>query len=159
MGKLKKGPLKFIICFITGLLSGVLMGAVALSVIVSYRMDNYYKQVSYLENIIRDKDERLEKLEKSINTQYLVIKDIEINLIFGKGGNNDEIIKIEIEKTIKEKYNTLLGKEVKTVDAHMVVEVVDKRILKIEDKEYKLQVDKLILSEIMSIWVKANQTG
>jgi len=154
MGKLRKGALKFIICFITGLLAGVLMSAVALSLIVSYRMDNYYKQVSYLENIIRDRDERLEKLEKSINTQYLVIKDIEINLIFEKGENDDEIIKMEIEKTIKEKYKTLLGKEVKTVDAHMVVEVIDKRILKIEGKEYKLQVDKLILSEIMSIWVK-----
>ncbi|MFW5647876.1 MAG: hypothetical protein ACOCG5_02190 [Candidatus Alkaliphilus sp. MAG34] len=154
MGKLRKRALKFIICFITGLLAGVLMSAVALSLIVSYRMDNYYKQVSYLENIIRDRDERLEKLEKSINTQYLVIKDIEINLIFEKGENDDEIIKMEIEKTIKEKYKTLLGKEVKTVDAHMVVEVIDKRILKIEGKEYKLQVDKLILSEIMSIWVK-----
>ena len=154
MGKLRKRALKFIICFITGLLTGTLIGVVALSVLVSFRMDNYYKQLSYLENIIRDKDERLEKLEKSINTQYLVIKDIEINLIFEKGENDDEIIKMEIEKTIKEKYKTLLGKEVKTVDAHMVVEVIDKRILKIEGKEYKLQVDKLILSEIMSIWVK-----
>ena len=64
---------------------------------------------------------------------------------------------MEIEKTIKEKYKTLLGKEVKTVDAHMVVEVIDKRILKIEGKEYRLQVDKLILSEIMSIWAKVIQ--
>ncbi|NMA03783.1 MAG: hypothetical protein GX925_03650, partial [Clostridiales bacterium] len=109
MGKLRKRALKFIICFITGLLTGTLIGVVALSVLVSFRMDNYYKQLSYLENIIRDKDERLEKLEKSINTQYLVIKDIEINLIFEKGENDDEIIKMEIEKTIKEKYKTLLG--------------------------------------------------
>ena len=28
----------------------------------------------------------------------------------------------------------LLGKEVKTVDVHMVVEIVDKRILKMEDR-------------------------
>lgn len=156
MGKLKVG---FIICFVTGLLAGVLIGIVALSIIVSYRMDNYYKQISYLENIIRDKDERLEKLEKSINTQSHIIKDIEVNLIFDKGGNNDEIDEMEIEKVIKEKYNTLLGKEVKSVDAHIVVEVVDKRILKIQSGDYKLQVDKLILTEIMSIWIKVTKTS
>jgi septal ring factor EnvC (AmiA/AmiB activator) len=137
----------------------VLIGVAALSAIVSYRMDNYYKQISYLEHIIRDKDERLEKLEKSINTQSHIIKDIEVNLIFDKGGNNDEIDKMEIEKVIKEKYNTLLGKEVKSIDAHIVVEVVDKRILKIKSGEYKLQVDKLILTEIMSIWIKVMKTG
>lgn len=156
MGKLKAG---FIICFVTGLLAGVLIGIVALSIIVSYRMDNYYKQISYLENIIRDKDERLEKLEKSINTQSHIIKEIEVNLIFDKGGNNDEIDEMEIEKVIKEKYNTLLGKEVKLVDAHIVVEVVDKRILKIQSGDYKLQVDKLILTEIMSIWIKVTKTS
>ena len=48
--------------------------------------------------------------------------------------DNDEIDKMEIEKTIKEKYNILLGKEVKTIDAHIVVEVVDKRILKMGDR-------------------------
>lgn len=159
MGKVKKGALKFIICFITGLLIGLMIGVVAMSTIVSYRMDNYYKQISYLENIIRDKDERLEKLEKSINTQSLIIKDIEINLIFDKNENSDEIDRMEIEKTIKEKYSALLGKEIKTVDAHLVVEVIDKRILKMEGKEYKLQVDKLILTEIVSLWVKAIQTG
>ena len=80
MGKLKEGALKFVICFIT-VFGGVLAGIAVLSVIVSYRTDNYYKQISYLEHIIQDKDERLEKLEKSINTQNHIIKDIEVNLI------------------------------------------------------------------------------
>jgi hypothetical protein len=53
MGKLKEGALKFVICFITGFLAGVLAGIAVLSVIVSYRTDNYYKQISYLEHIIR----------------------------------------------------------------------------------------------------------
>jgi hypothetical protein len=50
MGKLKEGALKFVICFITGFLAGVLAGIAVLSVIVSYRTDNYYKQISYLEH-------------------------------------------------------------------------------------------------------------
>ena len=158
MGKLKKEGFKFIICFITGVLAGILIGIAGLSIVVSYRMDNYYKQISYLQNIIQDREERLEKLEKSINTQNIVIKDMEVSLVFDKKKNNDEIDKIEIEKTIREKYNMLLGREIKAVDAHMVAEVVDKRILKVGDKEYKLQVDKLILAEIMCIWIKVERT-
>jgi DNA-binding response OmpR family regulator len=73
--------------------------------------------------------------------------------------NTDEIDRMEIEKVIKEKYNTLLGKEVRSVDAHIVVEVADKRILKIQSGEYRLQVDKLILTEVMSIWIKVTKTG
>ncbi len=158
MGKLKKEGFKFIICFITGVLAGILIGIAGLSIVVSYRMDNHYKQISYLQNIIQDREERLEKLEKSINTQNIVIKDMEVSLVFDKKKNNDEIDKIEIEKTIREKYNMLLGREIKAVDAHMVAEVVDKRILKVGDKEYKLQVDKLILAEIMCIWIKVERT-
>lgn len=154
MGKLKKKALKFLVCYAGGLLTGILVGAAALSIVISYRMDNYYKQISYLENTIQNKDERLEKLEQSINTQNLIVKDIEVNLVFDKDGNNDEIDKIEVEKTIKEKYNTLLGKEVKSIDPHIVVEIVDKRILKIDDRQYKLHVDKLILAEVVGIWVE-----
>lgn len=159
MGKLKKKALKFTVCFLAGFLAGALAGITALSALVSYRMDSHYKRISYLENIIRDKDEKLEKLEESINTQDLIIKDIEINLVFDKEKGNDEIDKIEIEKAIKEKYNMLLGKEVKTVDVYMVAEVVDKRIFKLENREYKLQVDKLILAETVSMWVKVKQTN
>ncbi len=159
MGELGKRPFKFSLCFMASFLVGILIGVTVLSVVVSYRMDNYYKQISYLKNIIQDRDERLEKLEKSINTQNLIVKGIEVSLIFDKDKNNDKIDEIEIEKTIKEKYNALLGKEVKNIDAQMIAEVVDKRILKIEDREYKLKMDKLILTEILNIYIKVEQTG
>lgn len=150
MGKLNRNCSKFILCSITGLIAGILIGAVILSIIVSYRMDTHYKKITYLQNTIQDKDARLVKLEKSINTQNVVLKDIEIILIF----DGDEIDKIDIEKIIKEKYNTLLGKEVKEIDADILIQVVDKRILKMDDGEYKLLFDKLILTEILKIWIK-----
>lgn len=154
MGGLRGRALKFTISFLTGFLIGGLVGVVFFSLLVTYKMDNYYKQISYLENTIENREERLEKLEQSINNQNIIVKDIEVNLTFDKKQINDEIDKIEIEKTIKDKYNSLLGKEVKTIDGHMLVEVVDKRILKIQDRQYKLEVDKLILTEIVAIWVR-----
>jgi len=153
MGELKKNGSKFIFCFIVGIITGILIGTSILSIIVSYRMDTHYKEITYLENTIQDKDARLEKLEKSINTQGVILKDIEVSLNFGEDKDGDEIDKIDIEKTIKEKYNTLLGKEVKNIDTDILIEVVDKRILKIDDKEYKMQVEKLIVTEILKIFI------
>jgi len=154
MGKLKKSGLKFLFCFIVGIISGILIGSVTLSIIVSYRMDTQYRRITYLENTIQDKDARLEKLEKSLNTQGVILKEVEVNLDFGEKEDGDEIDKIDIEKTIREKYITLLGKEVKTLDPDIILEVVDQRILKMEDREYKLQVNKLIVTETLKIFIQ-----
>ncbi len=149
MNQLKKKGLKPRTCFVAGIIIGILIGTVAFNILVSYRMDQFYKRIAYLENTIQDKNSVLEKFEKNINTRSLIIKGIEVLLIF----DGDEIDKIYIVKTIKDKYSTLLGKEVKKIDPDLIVEVVDKRILKIDDKEFKLRVHKLILTEILKIWI------
>ncbi len=149
MGKLKKSGFKYGLCFITGITLGILMGMAILSILVSYRMDMSYQRIAYLESTIQDKDSQLEKLEESINTQSLILKDIEVLLVF----DGDEIDKISIEKTVKEKYRSLLGKKVEEIDGDIIGEVVDNRILMIENKEYKIHVDKLILTEVLKIWI------
>lgn len=136
-------------CFVTGIIIGILVGAAAFNIMVSYRLDSLYKRIAYFEQIIDDKNAVLEKFEKNINTRSLRIKRIEVALVF----DGDEIDQINIEKSVKDRYSELLGKEVNKVDSDLIVEVVDKRILKIEDKEFKLKVNKLILTEVMKIWI------
>ncbi|MGE4284503.1 MAG: hypothetical protein AB7G87_12425 [Clostridia bacterium] len=153
MEKLERNGSKFLLCFVAGIITGILIGAAAVCIVVSYRMDISYEKILHLENTIEDKNARLQKLENSINNINFILKDIEIILIF----EGDEIEKVDIEKTIKGKYSTLLGKEVKNIDADLIVEVVDKRILKIENKEYQLKVNKLILTEILKIWIEVEQ--
>ncbi|HLR22049.1 MAG TPA: hypothetical protein VK087_08680 [Tissierellaceae bacterium] len=153
MGILKGKNSKFLIYFITGLVWGILIGTLILVALVSYRMDEYYKKIVYLENVIIDKEAKLEKVEDTINTQYVVLEDIDINLDF----IGDELDKIEIEKAIKEKYNSLLGKEVKDMDADILLEVIDRRIFKVGEKEYKLKVEKLILTETLELYIEVEQ--
>lgn len=160
MGKMKKVIYPFVICFITGLLWGVILGAVAISVLVSSRIDSFYEKIAYLENTIVDKNEKLAKLEKSINNANIVLKDIEVVLEF-KGFSEElinQIDNIKIEKTIKEKYRALLGKEVKKLDAEILLEVVDKRILKFEGVEYQLTVNKLVLTDTLKLWIIVSKT-
>lgn len=151
MRPLSRNRLRSSSCFMAGVLIGILIGAVSFMLVVSYRMDLLYKKITYLEQILQDKNAILKKFEKNINTKSLTIKGIEVVLTFG--GN--EIDKMQIQKVIKEKYISLLGKEVKKVDPDIVVEVIDKRILKIGNRDYKLKVNKLLLTEILKIWVTA----
>ena len=148
----------FIICFVTGLLWGVIIGAVSISMLVSYRMDSFYERIAYLENTIADKNEKLAKLEKSINNSNIILKDIEIELEFGGLSSEqiNQIDSIEIEKTIKEKFRPLLGKEVKGLDPDILQQVIDKRILKFDDVEYQLTVNKLILTDVLKLWVEVS---
>jgi len=145
----------FLISFGTGLIAGILIGATALTILVSYRMDKLYENLAALENVINEKDAKLKKLEESINTMYFVLQDIEIIVEFIGEDAGDEIDRIEIEKAIKEKYTELLGKEVKSIDPDLVVKVVDHRIFKLDEKEYRLRVSKLLLSETLKLWVEA----
>ena len=151
MGKIKNKSYGFFICFITGLLVGTLIGTVIITVLISYRMDEQYKKIISLENTIQDRDAKLEKLENSIDSYAVVLKNVEIYILDNE--EIDELDKIDIEKAIKEKYSTLLGKEVKTMDPDILVEVVDKRILKIDKKEYRVNIKKLILTESLKIYV------
>ena len=136
-------------CFIVGIIIGIIIGAGAMIVVVSYRVDSYYERIVYLENIIQDKNAILEKLEKTSRPRSFVIRSIEVNLEF----DGDDIDRANIEKSIKQKYITLLGKEVKNVDAELIVQVVDNRTFKIADKEYRLGVSKLIISDVLKLWV------
>ncbi|MBH1942566.1 hypothetical protein I5677_16865 [Mobilitalea sibirica] len=149
MEQIKSFTAKLKFCFVTGMMAGIIMGSTAISMIVSYRVDLYHKNIAYLETTIEDKNARLEKLEATINTKELILKDIEVLLEF----DGDEMDKIIIEKNINDKYNTLLGKEVKNIDADIVIEVVDNRIFMIEDREYQLHVNKLVLTEVLKIWI------
>ena len=146
---------KFLICFISGLLWGTLAGSVGISMLVSHRIDEFYEKIAYLEHTIQDKNEKLDKLEKSINNASIVLKDVFVILEFNDLSDEqaDLIDNIEIEKAIKEKYASSLGKEVKNLDADILVQVIDKRILRFDEAEYQLTVKKLVLSDVLKLWV------
>lgn len=158
MGKIGKKIYPFTICFITGLLWGVIIGAISISMLVGMRMDAFYERIAYLENIIIDKDEKLAKLEKSINNKNIVLKDIEVVLEFNNISEEQitQLDNIEIEKSIKEKFRSSLGKEVKGLDAEILQQIIDKRILKFDGTEYQLTVNKLVLTDILKLWVQVS---
>ena len=156
MKKTEKVSILCLLCFITGSISGFLAGVAGLSMLVGHRIDKYHQEISRLETVIEDRDMRLKKLEESINKKKPVIRSIELELVLEEG---DEMDRITVEKFIKQKYSGLLGKEVKDVDMEIIEQVVDKRIFRIHDRAYKLSVSKVMVSEILKIWLKVEKSG
>lgn len=154
MGKIKSVKIKFFISIIAGIIIGVIIGSSIIIALVSYRIDKYYEEIQKLNIAIEERDERLKKLEQSINSQKLILKDIEILLVH----EGDDIDKITIQKYAEDKYHKLLGREVDTIDGDILEEIIDKRIFKVSNKEYRLKVIKIILTDILKIWIETELT-
>ncbi|MBK5242841.1 hypothetical protein [Clostridium sp.] len=148
MDKVKKEG--YFLFFATGFIIGGIIGIIALSCLISYRIDEYHHSISALEALVEDKDARLEKLEETINKKRLIVKKIEVTL----ENEEDELARITLQKHIKEKVDKIVGKEVDKIDADMMWEILDKRIMKIKDREYRLKVKKLVISETVHIWIE-----
>lgn len=157
MGKLEKEGSKFLFCFVIGMIAGSLLGATLVSTFVSYKIDTFYERITTLENTLNDKNAQLESLEESVNNKNIILEDIKVIVMFRENEEEDEIDKIEIKEAVQEKYSSLLGKEIKDIDADILAEVIDKRIFKIGDKEYKLFIRKVILTEILKVWVEVER--
>jgi len=127
---------------------GGLVGIITYNSLVSYRIDEYHQKIKTLELLIEDKNLRLEKLEDTIDKNKLLVKNIQISL----NHKEDDLTRIGLEKNIRETLNKFVGKEVHNVDAEMLWEVMDNRIIKIADKEYKIKINKLVISETIMIW-------
>lgn len=130
-----------------------MMGAAGLNMLVCYRIDTYHQKIRQLESAIEDRDVRLKKLEESAGSKKVILKDIKVFLNF----EEDDIDRITIEKFIRDKYKGLLGKEVKDIDMEIIEQVVDRRIFKIQDREFRLVVRKVMLTEILQVWIDVNK--
>lgn len=155
MAKISK-KYQIIFCVTTGILIGIVVGSLVVTILMSYRIDNYQMLIRKQENELADKISRLEKLEESLNnlsSQKYILKDIVINIIY----DGEEFDKINFQKYIEEKYKHLLGKEVASIDPETIAEIVDKRIFKLSDNDYKLHIEKVFVAEVMKIWVRIVQ--
>lgn len=141
--------------FTLGLFIGGVLGVIFINLLVSYRVDSYIKEIQYLNTVIEEDNARLEKLEEAIHKKRLLVKEIDVELKFKEKDQEDEITKIALQKHIKEKFSGILGKEVDKIDGDILCEIIDKRIMKLDGKEYQLKLNRIMISQEIKFWVEA----
>ncbi len=151
MGKIKK--LNYFLFFLLGICLGGLVGVILINSLISYRIDNYIKEIQYLKTVIEEKNDRFEKLEASIEKRRFIVKEIEVELKYDKEEERDDITKIALEKHIKDKFKGLIGKDVDKVDGEILYEIIDRRIMKLDGKEYQLSIKRMVISQVVKFWI------
>ncbi len=86
------------------------------------------------------------------------MKKIEVDIKFKNKEIEDELVSIELEKHIKEKFNNLIGKELDNLDGDILVQVVDNRIMKIKNKQYKVKVEKIIIAQNIKFCIQVEKS-
>lgn len=153
MDKVNKS--NYIIFFLLGIFIGGVSGVIVINALISYRIDNYIKEIQYLKTVIEDKNTRFEKLEESIEKKRFIVKRIEVELKYENKEQGDDITKIVLERHIKDKFKGLIGKDVDKIDGEILYEIIDRRIMKLDGKEYQLSVNKLVISQVIKFSIIA----
>ena len=123
--------------------------------LISYRIDSYHEKIVSLENTVGENKIKYTKLKESLeelDKNKFIVEDIAVYLIYDNV-EKDIFDKIQFEKYIKKQYENILGKEVDTLDMELLVKVVDTDVFILEEKEYRLKVERILLSKVFKIWV------
>ena len=151
MDRLSRPRYSLPICLLAGLCSGFLTGITLVAVLLGYRLDDSLQRINYLQAAVNEKDARLAKLEESVNKNKFILRRIEVVLHF----SGDEMEKTSLDKYVKNRYSSLVGKEVGSIDTDLVSEVIDNRLVRINNRDYKLSVGRILVSDVLKIWVTA----
>lgn len=142
----------YLFFLLTGFLGGLWLGAILVTTHIGHELDSSYQQIKTLQTTLKEKDARLEKLEVSSKQKGPVIKKIEVDLLY----EGDQLDKAALANHIKEQYYMLFGKEVSTLNPDLITGVIDNRIVRFDDRHFKLTVRKIVISDILKIWVTAS---
>lgn len=140
----------YAVYLLTGFCGGLLFGAACVMLLIGQKLDDAYRQVSYFQAASSEKDVRLQKLEDSFNTRQFILKKVEVHLQC----EGDSTENTGLEKYIKDRCHNLLGKKVNDIDTDLILEMLDNRIIRLNNIDYKLTVQRTILSDILQLWVK-----
>ncbi|AOY75493.1 hypothetical protein [Clostridium formicaceticum] len=131
---------------------GFILGLAVMNLAQMHTLDRLYRIQNQLNNQLLDREIKLERLNESLNKEKAsIIKDLVIEVEF----DGNSLVKDEIEKTIHFYMADLVGRELWSIDGEMIYKILEDRILDIEGRNIKLRVKYIILSEKISIAVKA----
>ncbi|SNS45126.1 hypothetical protein SAMN05446037_101084 [Anaerovirgula multivorans] len=131
---------------------GFLMGLAAMNLLHMHTLDRLYRIQNQLTNQLLDREIKLERLNESLQSEKTTfVKDLSINVEF----EGSPLVKDEIEKVVHFYLADLVGKELWQVDGEMIYKILDDRMVDVENRQARLQVKYIVITEKISIGVRA----
>jgi len=133
---------------------GIIIGALLLNIIVSKKLDILILDNNKLKNNCQEKDLEINELKSNLKEQkkhFIQKLSIEIN------SDLNQHTEQKIEKKIKDLLSGLIGENYKNLDPLLLRNIIHQRYLMVEDKTYHLELDYIVISEELKIFVKISK--
>ena len=133
---------------------GIIIGTLLLNIIVSKKLDILILDNNKLKNNCQEKDLEINELKSNLKEQkkhFIQKLSIEIN------SDLNQHTEQKIEKKIKDLLSGLIGENYKNLDPLLLRNIIHQRYLMVEDKTYHLELDYIVISEELKIFVKISK--
>ena len=133
------------------LLLGIIIGSIITISLLGYRIEKLYQEREQLKVDLFETRERLNNLEEMWQSQSEdFIKEIVIELKMEKSTFTELALKQAIQEIVKD----LVGEEVSSINPHIIMSMLDKRIITAEEKKYRLDLEAVFLSETLTFIIE-----
>lgn len=135
---------KFLGVFILGLL----IGGVITLVLHGQSYDNLYVEKKEVESYVIELQNTIERLEKiqQQQTHNLLVREILVQTDL-----SDPVKNVDVRTEVSGLLKDLIGENVETINPELIINIVDNRVIMVEDKQFKLNVRSLVISKTLIV--------
>ncbi|GAA0788323.1 hypothetical protein [Hathewaya limosa] len=152
MDEIKK---KYLIFFVTGCLVGILVSIISFTIFFTHKIEKNYSKIRKMQIVLEEKNKELERIKTSIKVDKYTVNEIEVKIDFKS--KVDEVTTYILEKSIKDKFSSLIGREVNSIDVEMLEKVIDNRIMYVENSKFLLKLKRISVSERIKIFIEGDK--
>jgi hypothetical protein len=135
-------------------LLGTLLGMLIMHSFQGRELDKLYWEKENLKVELYESKEQLKKMQELHETLLpSVVREIKLEINMEENGFVDPALRREIYDLVK----GLLGQEVQALPYPLALNVLDNRIVELNKKRYKLDVEAIILGETMAYYLQAQK--
>ncbi len=127
------------------ILVGTIFGAVLMNTYLSRRMNELIISREKLKVELYETEERLKKIEAQWQKHRTALIK-EVNIQFNRPVNNP-FVELMLHQEILKLTQNLIGEEVESIPHTLVVNLLDKRIVEADGKQFRLSVKTIIIAE------------
>ncbi len=144
---------------LSALCLGFILGTVTATVYMGHQIDQLTIEKENLHNELSSVKKELKQINENLKKRRAAaVNRIEANVTFPKdtfSKYEGSSLQMELEKRIVEMLQPLNGKEIEKIEPELVPQIVQGRKLTVENRDFYLQVQTVIISQQLKIFVLA----
>ncbi len=132
---------------------GFILGSIIFFLFSAVKMDGLYQEREQLKVTVFETKERLNKLEEQWESKgEEIIKEIKVELKTEK----NTFAELSLEQSVHEVVKDLVGEKVKALNPYILINMLEGRIIRVDNNNYQLDLKAITISEILSFYIEAN---